>query len=233
MDLFKNKNFWAINCINQDLNSATNVKLAVIAEVTQGSKPVLGAKVCHQTWFNLVPNQSSKWCPKMKVGLPLPHYSKVVAEVERPQGAPISLILKVEPCRWQIHTIFSLLAISLILQIWHIWFWKQYFEPQVISFGDFHYYFWKKKYQTISRMMEAVLIRSRMMESTLAILQSWWQSSNSFTTGTLKEKKFHVFLHWGILSFHFILYLIRYQGTGRFSVRCQVFTLLMEKILNH
>ena len=135
MDLFKNKNFWAINCINQDLNSATNVKLAVIAEVTQGSKPVLGAKVCHQTWFNLVPNQSSKWCPKMKVGLPLPHYSKVVAEVERPQGAPISLILKVEPCRWQIHTIFSLLAISLILQNWHIWFWKQYFEPQVISFG--------------------------------------------------------------------------------------------------
>ena len=136
MDLFNNKNFWVINCINQDLNSATNVKLAVIAEVTQGSKPVLGAKVCHQTWFNLVPNQSSKWCPKMKVGLPLPHYSKVVAEVERPQGAPISLILKVEPCRWQIHTIFSLLAISLILQIWHIWFWKQYFEPQVISFGD-------------------------------------------------------------------------------------------------
>ena len=49
MDLFNNKNFWVINCINQDLNSATNVKLAVIAEVTQGSKPVLGAKVCHQT----------------------------------------------------------------------------------------------------------------------------------------------------------------------------------------
>ena len=94
--------------------------------------------------------------------------------------------------------------------------------------------FEKKNYQTISRMMEAVLIRSRMMESTLAILQSWWQSSNSFKTDTnLKGKKFHVFLHWGILSFHFILYLIRYQGTGRFSVRCQVFTLLMEKILNH
>jgi len=46
----------------QDLNSATDVKLAVIAEVTQGSKPVLGAKV--------------------------------VAEVERPQGAPIFLTLK-------------------------------------------------------------------------------------------------------------------------------------------
>ena len=35
-----------IMMILQDLNTATDVKLAVIAEVTQGSKPVLGAKVC-------------------------------------------------------------------------------------------------------------------------------------------------------------------------------------------
>ena len=34
-----------VDKIDQDLNSATDVKLAVIAEVTQGSKPVLGAKV--------------------------------------------------------------------------------------------------------------------------------------------------------------------------------------------
>ena len=208
MDLFKNKNFWAINCINQDLNSATNVKLAVIAEVTQGSKPVLGAKVCHQTWFNLVPNQSSKWCTIMKVGLSLPHHSKVVAEVERPQGAPISLILKVEPCRWQIQTIFSLLAISLILQIWHIWFWKQYLILKwYLLVMVFHYYFWKKKYQTISRMMEAVLIRSRMMESTLAILQSWWQSSNSFKTGTNLREKSSMFFYIEAF-YHFILYCI-------------------------
>ena len=84
--------------ILQDLNTATDVKLAVIAEVTQGSKPVLGAKVCHHN--TIIIAIKIKCFIIIVISTIIVFVTvmlrKVVAEVERPQGAPILLTLKVE-----------------------------------------------------------------------------------------------------------------------------------------
>ena len=84
--------------ILQDLNTATDVKLAVIAEVTQGSKPVLGAKVCHHN--TIIIAIKIKCFIIIVISTIIVFVTvmlrKVVAEVERPQGAPILLTLKVK-----------------------------------------------------------------------------------------------------------------------------------------